>query len=152
MITYPKPWEGRWGIKGSVSCLSVSCAAENRGGKSTWGSVVGKVGWASGRPWLQAFPGHAGNGEWDFPSGMGSAPQGGSVPPAGKGLKSRQRGVPLWHSRLRIPLQQFRSLWRLGFDPRLAHWVKGSSEGRSCGPDSVPGLGTSVCHGCSHKN
>ena len=22
----------------------------------------------------------------------------------------------LWHSRLRIPLQQLRSLWRLGFD------------------------------------
>ena len=42
----------------------------------------------------------------------------------------------------------------MGSIPSLV-WVKGygnSSEGCSCGLDSVPGPGTSICHECSHKN
>ena len=37
------------------------------------------------------------------------------------------------------------------------HWVKGSGIvgnygiGHSCGSDSIPGLGTSICHGRGHK-
>ena len=30
-------------------------------------------------------------------------------------------------------------------------WVKGSGVGSTYSLDSIPGLGTSICHGCSHK-
>ena len=37
--------------------------------------------------------------------------------------------------------------WLRGLkDPTLVHLIV-----HSCGSDSVPGLGTSICHGCSHK-
>ena len=33
----------------------------------------------------------------------------------------------------------------------LAHWVKESGVATAASVDSIPGLGTSVCHGCGHK-
>ena len=63
---------------------------------------------------------------------------------------------PLWHSRLRIQLQQLRSLQRYGFDPRpsavgsrIWHCLS-CCIGRSCILDSIPGLGTSICFRCDH--
>ena len=58
----------------------------------------------------------------------------------------------LWCNGLRIWLQWLRSLWKCKFDPQPSTWVKGSSLGCSCASDSVPGLGTSICCRCCHKN
>ena len=59
------------------------------------GVVRGKVDRERGRPWLQNLPGHAANGEWEFPSWTGSAPQHGTVLPAGEGLnRGRGKHIP----------------------------------------------------------
>ena len=43
-------------------------------------------------------------------------------------------------------MQQF-----LGSLKHCSLWVKGSGIGHSCGLDSVPGLGTSMCNKWGHK-
>ena len=63
---------------------------------------------------------------------------------------------PLWHSGLRIPLQWLGSLQRCGFNPqsgavglRILH-CHICGVGRSCGSDTIPGPGTSICSECGH--
>ena len=64
----------------------------------------------------------------------------------------------LWHRGLRNGLQQLKSPWGRRLDPwpgsvgsRIQH-CHSYRVGCSCGSDSVPGPGTSICRGCSQKN
>ena len=69
--------------------------------------------------------------------------------PLNSTLKNVKGKFPLLHSGLRIPLQWLGWLWITCF-PSLEQWVKGSGC-YSCGTDSIPGPGTSICCGCGHK-
>lgn len=95
----------------------------------------------------------------------------GTVKPGEKRMKSHKKPIkairikksffqefPLYHGGLRIWLQQLGSLRDAGLIPHPVQWIKGIQHCHSCsvgcgwGLDSIPGPGTSVCHGVAIKN
>ena len=64
-----------------------------------------------------------------------------------------QSEFPVWYSELRISLQWLGPpVQSLGRHSGLRIWhCRSCGKGRSCSLDSVPGQGTSICLGCSHK-
>ena len=44
----------------------------------------------------------------------------------------------------------------MGLIPSLVQWLRtwhccSCGVDQNCGPNSIPGLGTSICHGCDHQ-
>ena len=67
-------------------------------------------------------------------------------PPYAAGAAQEKQAFPPWCSGLRNQLQWFRSLQRYGFDPWPGAVGRRIRHCHSCGSDSVPDSGTSMCH------